>query len=87
MSKNRVWWWLVIAIPVVAVVLFVAAAAVLHSKAFQSYALGKLIQSVEENTGAQVRVISPPDSALRLAFPSLPDLVAAVAPEVRGPRK
>ncbi len=56
MSKNRVWWWLVIAIPVVAVVLFVAAAAVLHSKAFQSYALGKLIQSVEENTGAQVRV-------------------------------
>jgi translocation and assembly module TamB len=58
MSKHRVWWWVAIALPVVGVVLFVAAAGVLHSKALQSYALRKLIHSVEESTGAQVRVQS-----------------------------
>src|ERR1700722_5990674 len=58
MSKHRVLRWVASAIPVVAVVLFVTAVAVLHSKSFQSYALGKLIQSVEESTGAQVRVQS-----------------------------
>ena len=58
MSKHRVWWWVAIAIPVVTVTLFVTAAAVLHSRAFESYALGKLIRSVEEGTGAQVRVQS-----------------------------
>ena len=49
---------MVIAIPVVVVVLFVTAAALLHSKSFQTYALGKLIQSVDESTGAQFRVQS-----------------------------
>jgi 23S rRNA pseudouridine1911/1915/1917 synthase len=39
-------------------------------------------------TGAPVRVASPPDSTFRLAFPSLPDLVAVrAAAGVRGPRK
>ena len=57
-SRHRILWWAAIAIPVVAVVLFVTAAAVLHSKSFQTYALGKLIQSVEESTGAKVRVQS-----------------------------
>jgi translocation and assembly module TamB len=58
MSKHRVLWWIGIAIPVVVIVIFIAAAAVLHSKSFQTYALGKLIRSVEESTGAQVRVQS-----------------------------
>jgi translocation and assembly module TamB len=57
-SRHRILWWVAIAIPVVAVVLFVTAAAVLHSRSFQNYALGKLIQSVDESTGAQVRVQS-----------------------------
>jgi translocation and assembly module TamB len=56
MSRHRILWWVAIAIPVAAIVLFVSAVAVLHSKSFQSYALGKVIQSVEEGTGAQVRV-------------------------------
>ena len=58
MSKHRVLWWIGIAIPVVVIVIFVSAAAVLHSKSFQTYALGKVIQSVEESTGAKVRVQS-----------------------------
>ena len=57
-SKHRILLRVAIAIPVVGVVLFVAAAAVLHSKSFQTYALGKMIQSVDESTGAQVRVQS-----------------------------
>ena len=57
-NRHRILFWMAIAIPVVAVVLFVAAAAVLHSKSFQTYALGKLIQSVDESTGAQFRVQS-----------------------------
>jgi translocation and assembly module TamB len=57
-SRHRILWWVAISIPVVAIVLFFAAAAVLHSKSFQTYALGKLIQSVDESTGAQVRVQS-----------------------------
>ena len=58
MSKHRVLWWIAIAIPVVAIVILISAAAVLHSKSFQTYALGKAIQSVEESTGARVRVQS-----------------------------
>jgi translocation and assembly module TamB len=58
MSKRRILWWVAIATPVVAIVLFVTAVAILHSKSFQSYALGKIIHSVEESTGAQVRVQS-----------------------------
>lgn len=58
MSKHRVLWWIGIAIPVVVIVIFLSAAAVLHSKSFQTYALGKVIQSVEESTGAKVRVQS-----------------------------
>jgi len=57
-NKHRVLWWIGIAIPVVAIVVLVLAAAVLHSKSFQTYALGKVIQSVEESTGAKVRVQS-----------------------------
>ena len=58
MSKHRVLWWIGIAIPVVVIVIFISAAAVLHSKSFQTYALGKAIQSVEESIGAKVRVQS-----------------------------
>jgi translocation and assembly module TamB len=58
MNKHRVLWWIGIAIPVVVIVVFISAAVVLHSKSFQTYALGKLIRSVEESTGAQVRVQS-----------------------------
>ncbi|MBV8515544.1 MAG: translocation/assembly module TamB domain-containing protein [Acidobacteria bacterium] len=50
--------WAAVAIPVVAIVLVLAAEGILHSKSFQAYALGKLINSVEESTGAQVRVQS-----------------------------
>ncbi len=57
-SKHRILRWTAIAIPLVAAIFFLTAAAVLHSKSFQSYALGKLIQSLEESTGAQVRVQS-----------------------------
>jgi translocation and assembly module TamB len=56
--RHRVLWWVAITIPAAVVVLFVTAAAVLHSKSFQIYALGKLIQSVDESTGAKVRVQS-----------------------------
>src|ERR1700743_1633653 len=57
-NRHRIWLRLAIGIPVVLVVLFLTAAAILHSKSFQTYALGKLIQSVDESTGAQVRVQS-----------------------------
>lgn len=57
MSKHKILWGIGLAIPVAAIVVFLAAA-VLHSKSFQTYALGKLIQSVDENTGAQIRVQS-----------------------------
>ncbi|HEY2821129.1 MAG TPA: translocation/assembly module TamB domain-containing protein [Candidatus Acidoferrum sp.] len=58
MSRRRILRWIAIAIPVVAIVLSISAVAVLHSKSFQSYALGKVIQSVEERTGAKVCVQS-----------------------------
>src|ERR1700759_4504360 len=58
MSKHRILWWIGIALPILAIVVFISAAAVLHSKSFQTYALGKVIQSVEESTGAKVRVQS-----------------------------
>jgi hypothetical protein len=58
MSRRRILWWAAVAIPAVAIVLGVAAAAVLHSKSFQAYVLSKLIQSVEESTGARVHVQS-----------------------------
>jgi translocation and assembly module TamB len=56
--RHRVLWWVAISIPVVVVVLSLAAVAVLHSKSFQTYALGKLIQSVDESTGARVHLQS-----------------------------
>jgi translocation and assembly module TamB len=58
MNKHRILWRVAIAIPVIAIVIFIAAAAILHSKSFQTYALGKLVQSIQESTGAQVRVQS-----------------------------
>lgn len=58
MSKHKALWWIGLAIPVAAIVLLLAAAVVLHSKSFQTYALDKLIQSVDESTGAQIRVQS-----------------------------
>src|SRR5579871_1469429 len=58
MSRRRILWRAAVAIPAVAIVLVVAAVGVLHSKSFQAYALGELIQSVKESTGAQVRVQS-----------------------------
>ena len=56
--RHRILWWVAIAIPFLVVVLFLAGVAALHSKSFQTYALGKLIQSVDESTGARVRVQS-----------------------------
>src|SRR5579863_3553670 len=58
MSRRRILSWATVAVPAVAIVLVLASAVVLHSKSFQAYALGKLIRSVEESTGAQVHVQS-----------------------------
>jgi translocation and assembly module TamB len=58
MSRRRILWWVAVAIPAVAIALVLAAAVLLHSKSFQAYALGKVIQSVEESTGARVHVQS-----------------------------
>ncbi|MBV9888490.1 MAG: translocation/assembly module TamB domain-containing protein [Acidobacteria bacterium] len=58
MSRRRILVWLAVAVPAVAIILILAAAAILHSKSFQAYALGKLIHGVEESTGAQIRVQS-----------------------------
>jgi translocation and assembly module TamB len=55
-NKRRIIQVALIAVPLTAALLFAAAAAILHSKSFQDYALGKILAGVRESTGAEVRV-------------------------------
>ncbi len=58
MNKRRIAKGLLIALPLAVVILFAAASAILRSKSFQEYALGRILASVRESTGAEVRVQS-----------------------------
>jgi hypothetical protein len=56
MNKHRVLRTTTILVPAVVLSLFIAKAIILHSAAFQRYALQKIEQSVAESTGARLRV-------------------------------
>jgi translocation and assembly module TamB len=56
MNKHRVLRTTTILVPAVVLTLFIARAIILHSAAFQRYALQKIEQSVAESTGARLRV-------------------------------
>jgi len=58
MNRRRIIKVILIGMPLAAVFLFAAATVILHSKSFQAYALGKILTSARESTGAQFRVRS-----------------------------
>jgi translocation and assembly module TamB len=57
-SRHRILRWLLVVVPLAVLILFAGAALVLHSQAFQAYALRKITQSASESTGAQIHVQS-----------------------------
>jgi translocation and assembly module TamB len=56
MSKHKVLRWTLMVLPLAVVALFAAAALILHSAAFQAYALHKITQIASESTGTQIQI-------------------------------
>jgi translocation and assembly module TamB len=56
MSEHKILWRIAWIVPLAILALFVAATLILHSSAFQAYALRELTQSASQSTGTQIDV-------------------------------